>query len=95
MSREPFSVESGPMFIPKGETEKRQGYGLIHPCWKDGCEATAPFGIGVSLLKDKLGTWSCRAHLNELETLLRQSASRENVETPDANRPDGPSDLLV
>ena len=83
------------MFVPKGGTEQQQGWAFFHPCWKEGCEATAPFGIGVSLLKNKPGTWSCRAHLNELETLLRQNASRENVETPDANQPDDPIDLLV
>lgn len=41
----------------------REGEVVTHDC--SVCGARAPFGYGVSLIKDKIGIWYCRHHRPE------------------------------
>lgn len=36
---------------------------FLHPCSAPGCDAEGSFGEGVSLRRERLGRWWCRAHL--------------------------------
>ncbi len=90
MSGVPFQRKSGPMFVPRGATEPRQGYAFMHYCFVDGCDAWGSFGYVPK--RGEPGTWACLDHKGFL-TGYEQDASSEQPETPDANQPDGPSDL--
>jgi hypothetical protein len=84
--QEPVRQKSGPEFYPRGSVvgdQKKQGYGFIHPCWKPGCTASAPFGFGVKLLHNEPGLWACADHSSELQSLLREPDRRSVGTTPD------------
>lgn len=66
--------KSGPMMTPRGQAEAVQPMAFMHPCWKEGCDADAPFGFGVALLRRKPGRWSCAEHRNELLEVLAHPA---------------------
>ena len=82
MTREPFWRKCG---VPvSGE----QPLAFIHPCFVDGCEASAPFGFGVALLKGRPGKWACAEHRNGTLTPVADTASTNegggNVEGTEA-----------
>jgi hypothetical protein len=59
--RLPFRRKSGnPISRHGGPPE--QPYAFMHPCYVEGCEASAPFGFGVSLLRGRPGRWACEDH---------------------------------
>ena len=81
MSREPYLVPSARRVIERADGERVQPMGFIHPCYVEGCNEYAPFGY--KLPHRPLGLYACKAHVNGLETLFRQSALAPQ-EAPDA-----------
>ena len=76
---EPYLQKSGREFSPRGAlpgAAKVQGWGFLHPCFKEDCKASAPFGYGVSLKRGKLGTWACAGHRTELQSQMDGHATK-------------------
>jgi len=53
----------------KGVPVTREPMALDHPCFKEGCFKSAPFGFGVNLRRGQYGRWACADHLDELAEL--------------------------
>lgn len=84
----PYLQKSGPEFLPRTAAPgaaKEQGWGLIHPCYKDGCKASAPFGYGVSMRRGKLGTWACADHRAELQSKMHATVVGEHQHAGDGD----------
>jgi hypothetical protein len=45
-------------------------------CW---CGKSAPFGVGVALLKGQMGTWFCREHAPMFRPLTGRMAAQEEA----------------
>lgn len=88
--REPFLRQIGPKF-KNDEGEEITPRAIFHPCFKEGCDANAPFGYGTNVRKNIGGTWSCAAHRQELEDLIRKQLQADQEVL--AEGPDQP-DLL-
>lgn len=52
-----------------------------HTCAIEGCEEDAPFGTGVSLLNERVGTWHCFAHWRARKADEAQEAARPRRRT--------------
>ena len=79
MTRAPFYRKCG---VPVNGV---QPLAFLHPCYVDGCEASAPFGSGVRLREGQPGKWACAEHRNGLLAIVADTASTneggENVES--------------